>query len=158
MIKIIISKKYGVKEIFIDDEDYQLISKYTWYINKGCSTFYSGNNKVGRMHRYIMNINDSSILIDHINGNGLDNRKENLRICDQKSNVRNSKKRLNTLNNFKGVYFHKNSKRIKKWQASIKVNYKKISLGYFEKEIDAAKAYNRAAKKYFGEFAKVNKI
>ena len=91
--------------------------------------------------------------VDHIDNNPLNNQKYNLRICLLKDNSKNSTKRKNTSSKYKGVYFETGTK---KYKANIKVNYKTISLGRFTNEIDAAKAYDAAAIKYFGEFANLN--
>lgn len=90
---------------------------------------------------------------DHINGDTLDNRRCNLRLALPKENNRNTTKRMNASSKYKGVIWHKNRN---KWQVSIRVDGKLIYLGYFTDEIEAAKAYDRAAKKYFGEFARPN--
>ena len=93
--------------------------------------------------------------IDHINGNSLDNRKLNLRICTNSQNLMNRGKNKNNTSGYKGVRLINSNK---KWRAQIQ--YKKIfyHLGCFEKRIDAAKAYNEAAIKFHGEFANLNKI
>jgi hypothetical protein len=91
--------------------------------------------------------------VDHIDNNPLNNQKSNLRICSLKDNSKNSTKRNNTSSKYKGVYFENYTK---KYKANIKVDYKTINLGRFLNEIDAAKAYDKAAIKYFGEFANLN--
>jgi hypothetical protein len=93
--------------------------------------------------------------VDHINGNGLDNRKSNLRLCERHENALNRVINYNNVSGYKGVSWFKP---IKKWRAQIQ--YKKVVyyLGCFNKRIDAAKAYNAAALKYHGEFANLNKI
>lgn len=91
-------------------------------------------------------------LVDHINGDTLDNRLENLRLCSIKENSRNVRGREGT-SRYKGVYFQK---RARKWCASIRVDYKLIYLGLFELEEKAAEAYDLAAISHFGEFAKPN--
>lgn len=90
--------------------------------------------------------------VDHINGDGLDNRRENLRVCSPMQNLWNSKKQTNT-SGFKGVTKRASDKA---FIARIRVNYKLISLGSFADPIDAAKAYDAAARAHFGEFARTN--
>jgi hypothetical protein len=149
----------------VDDEDYEKVSKYEWRLRIS-----HGNNKYAihkkrletgkltteSMHRLILNLTDPKIMVDHINHNGLDNRKENMRIANSKTNCYN-KKKINkiTSSNYKGVYFHKNNK---KWCSRIKQNYKRFFLGYFNSEEEAALVYNKKAKELFGEFACLNVI
>jgi len=163
MKKIIInSPKYGVKEVLIDEDDFELISSYTWCIAKRRNTFYaiSGGNKRVLMHRLIMKANGRWNLIDHIDRNGLNCQKENLRKSTNSQNIANSKSRKNASSKYLGVHFYTNKYKgevtSSKWCARITKNYKGINLGYFENEIDAAKAYDEAAKKYHGEFANLN--
>lgn len=114
-----------------------------------------GKHVTLRMHRIITNAPQDK-QVDHINGNPLDNRKCNLRVCTQKENSRNREKRKEkTSSIYKGVCFHK---RKHKWQASITLDGKLIHLGYFKTQNEAALIYNEAAKKYHGEFAKFNKV
>jgi hypothetical protein len=149
--------KNGVK-VLIDEEDYPYLNKFLWKAIKKrnkytdiCSTHYG---RIVRMHRLVMNVTDSSILIDHINCNPLDNRKQNLRICTAKQNSRNRKKWSGKYSSiYKGVCWNKIHK---KWTSRIKTDSKRILLGYFDDEILAAKAYDRAAKKYHKNFANLN--
>lgn len=87
--------------------------------------------------------------IDHINGNCTDNRIENLRKASRKENARNQGKRKNNTSGYKGVYFHKS---VSRFQARIRVDNKLLHLGMYATQIEAHKAYMKAAKKYFGEF------
>lgn len=111
---------------------------------------------MGALHRFILNINDKKV-IDHINGNSLDNRKENLRVCTQQQNLFNKTLSKKSKSGFKGVWFRKECK-TKPWQAQIKFNSTEIHLGYFKNKVEAALAYNQATLKYFGSFANINKF
>jgi len=91
--------------------------------------------------------------VDHKNGNGLDNRKENLRLCNKSQNHMNSGKQTNNKSGYKGVSQHKNSD---KWQAQISVDRRVISIGYFNTPEEAARAYDKAAKEKHGHFAVFN--
>lgn len=108
------------------------------------------NNKVRviYLHRSILNP-PNGYQVDHINGNGLDNRRENLRLVNQAQNNMNAGKRIGASSNYKGVGFHKKAG---KWRAYIG----KKHLGLFDKEIEAAKAYDLEAKNIYGSFAKLN--
>lgn len=145
----------------IDADDAERILAHRWFTHKCSSGRYvsavrhgdgDGERKIVRLHREIINAPDG-IGVDHINGNPLDNRKSNLRLANQHENIANSRKRKGSSSKYKGVWPQPKSKR---WRANITVNYKRIHLGYFEVEEDAARAYDAAAVKYFGEFARLN--
>lgn len=106
------------------------------------------------MHRLIMEAKQQQ-KVDHINGDGLDNRKENLRFATTSENAMNKCSTKNKSSSYKGVSWYK---RYKKWQAQIKFKGKSIYIGIFDTEIEAAKAYDNKAKELFGEFAKLNNI
>ena len=146
------------KETFIDSEDYEKIKSYNWYYHSSgyaaCKQKINNIWKTILLHRVIMNCPNNK-QIDHINGNGLDNRKENLRICTHAENGRNTKKRKGTTSKYKGIYWYK---ALSKWSVRIRFNYKWIFIGYFNDEKEAAKAYNEKAKELFGKFAKLNII
>jgi hypothetical protein len=159
--ELCLNGKYG-KGLYalIDDDDYERVSVYKWWVMRPKHTMYvytqiddNGRKKTIMLHRFIMNVSDPNVEVDHINGNGLDNRKENLRLCFNGENNRNSRPHRNSSSKYKGVCWHKKNK---KWQADIYVNGKHIYLGQYDSEIEAAKAYDRAAIKYFGRFAKLN--
>jgi hypothetical protein len=160
MLFQIISKKYGNKFIRIDTDDLNKIKKFNWVIHPKDKKFYistkmkiKGKQKNIQLHRFIMNIYNPNIFVDHKNGNTFDVRKSNLRFCNQYQNRHNSKIRKDNSSGYKGVYWHKNNN---KWCCRIGCNNRKIFLGYFDNKIDAAKTYNKAALKYHGEFARIN--
>lgn len=148
--------KYAV----IDDEDFDIIAYHKWYFHKGYAVRtqkVNGKKKMIYMHRRIMKP-PADMVVDHINGNGLDNRRNNLRVCTRGENVRNmrrtqSRKKAERHSRFKGVYWVEQSQ---KWVAQIRVNKKQVHLGYFENEEDAARTYDMAAQHYFGKFACTN--
>jgi hypothetical protein len=154
-----ISNGYSV---LIDDEDLELVQQFHWQPDIRPWAIYAmrtakknGKQYKMRMHRLIMGVlDDHYVKVDHKNGNGLDNRKENLRVCSNSQNLMNSVKPKGN-NRFKGVYYRE---RNKKFQAMIKAEGKRLHLGLFTSEEDAARAYNDAALTYFGEFAKLNVI
>jgi hypothetical protein len=106
------------------------------------------------MHREIMAA-PAGLLVDHINGNSLDNRRCNLRLVTDAENNRNKRQRSDNTSGFTGVNF---AKRERKWRVSITVNSRNIYIGFFENEVDAARAYNEAAVKHHGQFARLNVI
>lgn len=151
MIEIELSRA-GFKTL-IDDNDYELVNKFRWgLLAPGPKCKYARatiNGKDTTLHRFLLKLTDPKLCVDHINGDGLDNRRANLRITNKSGNARNIKKDYK----FKGIYLHKKNRN---FVAAIKVNYKKIHIGCFPDEVSAARAYNEAAKKYFGEFASLN--
>jgi hypothetical protein len=155
MKRIRLGNNRGV--VIVDNEDYEELSKYKWSLH-GCYehnkyAYRKINGKSVMMHRVIMNP-PSNMVIDHINGNGLDNRKANLRICTATQNKANNFSHLKgKLSKYKGVSLDHGL-----WIASIVNGNKKIRLGWFRDEKDAAMAYNEAASKYRGEFARLNII
>lgn len=141
----------------VDDRDYAKLSRFTWHIRRDKKTNLAYADRVnGRvptsMHREIL---PKAAMIDHVNGNGLDNRRSNIRKCTPMQNMANSRKQSGTSSRYKGVSFDKT---VNKWLAKIGYNYRTIALGVFRKERDAAKAYNHAAKILFGKFARINAL
>lgn len=142
----------------IDKEDANIISCRKWFAAPGRNTFYahrSGWNGIRpftiRMHRLILGAPDG-VFVDHINGDGLDNRRSNLRLCSHGQNIRNQSVRAHS-SKYKGVSYNK---RLGKWTAHICLDYKLRRLGCFESEEEAAAAYDLAAISVFGEFARTN--
>lgn len=156
-MKIIkLSKKY---ETIVDDEDYEYLNQWKWYTFKSRPNLIYVtrriNNKTIYLHRFILNITNKNTIIDHIDGNPLNNQKSNLRICTQSENMQNARKHKNCSSKYKGVCWDKNRN---KWIVNLDINKKRIHIGRFNLEKDAALAYNKAATKYFGSFAKLNEI
>lgn len=150
------------KFALVDDEDYEKINRFKWHYAAGYARrnvrLNNGKRKIIFMHRIIAETPDG-LYCDHINGDTLDNRKSNLRNVTKQQNNWNAKKKTKATSKYKGVYFFKRDKdQIGKWGARIQVDGKLIRLGYFSSEIEAALAYNRAAKKYFGEYAVLNEV
>lgn len=110
----------------------------------------SNNKTWRRLHRLIMNVTDPNIFVDHINHNGLDNRKSNLRICTNQENIRNCITPKNNKSGYKGIYWAKDKN---KWTVQITLNNKTKYIGRYEKLEDAIAARKEATKKYYGEFA-----
>lgn len=162
--------KYKYLDAIVDYEDFEWLNQWDWTASKDLNTFYSKRYLERRsiyMHRVIMGVTDPKIQVDHINGDGLDNRKENLRICNQNQNSCNRRKKNKGRYSSKyiGVYLYKPKIKLKNkvksyeyWRAIIWLKYKAVYLGTFKNEIEAALAYNEAAKKYHKEFATLNKI
>lgn len=148
----IIQTKKG-ETILLDNALLKKVKKFIWYVNK---LGYACNDTEPRklMHSFIMDTPKGSVT-DHINGNKLDNRKANLRICTQSQNMANSVMKKNNKSGYRGVSWNK---KYLKWEAYLTKDYKHYFLGYFSKKEDAALAYNRRAKELFGEFCKLNII
>lgn len=150
------------KFAIVDDEDFERLSQWNWYYKsdrnhrgyvvrqKRIST---SKQQTIYMHRQIINTPED-LHTDHINGDGLDNRISNLRICTRSENLMNQRSTTGA-SKFKGVVWHKTNK---KWQAQIKHSGRTIYLGTFTSEIHAAEAYNLAAPIYQGEFVRLNKL
>jgi hypothetical protein len=150
------------KFALVDDDDYEDLSRFKWCTLVDDGRAYAcrqerqkdGRQKKVFMHRQIAGIGQSHE-VDHVNGDGLDNRRSNLRPCTHAENMRNRTRHHNNKSGYKGVS-RVSRKHVVKWRASIGLNGKHIHLGYFATKVAAAKAYNTAALKYFGHFAQLN--
>lgn len=152
MKKILLTKN---KFVLVDSEDFERISLHSWCLSSNgyAKRGVFNQNKTILMHREVMNLKAG--IIDHINGDKLDNRKSNLRLCTISLNGANTRIASNNTSGYKGVHW---DTRDKKWLAKICVNQKSMNLGRYENKMDAAVAYNEAAKVYFGEFARLNNV
>lgn len=148
---------YG-RGTMVDDDDFERLSKYPWcfshtgtgYVHR--YTYEGGKQKAILMHREIMNPAED-MEIDHIDHDGLNNCKSNLREVTRAQNSRNKRCPVGGTSIYKGVRFRKG---MQKFGAQIKFNYKAVHLGYFTDERQAALAYNEAAVKYYGVYACLN--
>jgi len=150
------------KYAIVDPDDYSDLVKHKWHVAKMGRTFYAartvtaedGKQRQLAMHRQILKVPDDMV-VDHTNRNGLDNRKHNLRQASRAQNGQNRAKYGNRkyASKYKGVTWHRERKL---WQVEIKVNRRRIFLGSFHDEVQAARAYDRAAKKYHRDFASLN--
>ena len=143
------SKKCGLKVILLDIDELEKVKLHEWFTMKNGNTTYvftTINKYLLGMHRYILNLqkNDKNY-VDHVNHNGLDNRKENLRICNNMLNQQNRKVNKQSKSGVIGVNWHPDGY----WMARIKVNQKNINLGYFKNKKDAIVSRKIAELRYF---------
>jgi hypothetical protein len=141
----------------VDDEDFAHLSQFKWQAHrKGGKTYYAktdiGRRSVG-MHQMVMDAGD--LEVDHRDGNGLDNRRSNLRLATHSQNQCNRGLQRNSTSGFTGVSWRKD---IGSWQAYVNFEGKRKNLGCFTDPIDAARAYNDAALDLHGEFAVLNEV
>jgi len=140
----------------VDDEDFEEINKYKWTVHHSKRSKYAvrdiykdGTHIRRRMHTEILGISP----IDHIDSNGLNNQKSNLRACTQKQNSMNTRSHIDSTSKYKGVSW---VSKYKKWRSEIYFNGKTIYLGWFDDEIVAAKEYDKKSLELFGEWGKTN--
>jgi len=145
------------KIAIVDAELFDCLNGIKWHYDKGYAArnvWVNGKRRITYMHRIIMNT-PVGLDTDHINGNKLDNRRINLRVCTSKENQRNKILPSNNSSGYKGVSWHKATG---KWDARIKINGATIHLGLFVNKEEAAHTYNKAALKLFGQFARLNEV
>ncbi|NGM81239.1 HNH endonuclease [Paenibacillus sp. 7124] len=142
----------------MDDEDYGKLSSHKWcYDRKGYavrSAPVDGKWTSLYMHRQITECPEG-LVVDHINRDGLDNRRDNLRVCRREDNARNNNGRSHNTSGYKGVTWHKQAR---KWAAQLTSKGVHYHLGLHATKESAARAYNAKAAELFGEFATLNEI
>lgn len=145
----------------VDDEDFEWLMQWKWRASVKSNTVYAitgikcdGRRTSMLMHRAILRVTDSKIDVDHGDGNGLNNRRENIRPCTHAQNLANSGSRGGS-SKFKGVCWSKGNNR---WSAAINIGGRIKHIGYFEKEEDAARSYNQFAEKHHKGFAQLNDV
>lgn len=159
MKEIKLTKGYST---LVDDEDYELLAASKWFAMVtrpgnvyACTANKKEKGKSIRMHRLLMNAKPSEI-VDHINGNRLDNRRANLRLCNHSQNMVNRKSRKNTSSKYLGVSLQYKGENHTLWCTIVGKNGRTVYQAYFKSEEEAALAYDREATKAHGEFAKLN--
>ncbi len=141
------------KVALVDDEDFALVSQYGWSYRPSRNTGYAIRNTDGmRMHRLILST-PATLIVDHTNGIGTDNRRSNIRNCNRQENDQNRSTIPNRTSRFKGVSWRSSEN---KFRAQIFVNKRQVSLGLFRNEQDAAVLYDFVARQFFGPFARLN--
>lgn len=142
------------KRVLVDAGDTHLLHEHSWHIDRDGYVCRSTGGKTVFLHRQIIRPADGE-MVDHINGDRLDNCRANLRPCSVLQNTRNQRLRVTNTSGFKGVHWNAHSG---KWQASIRNGERKVYLGTFADPRVAAHAYNRAAIRLHGEFARLNPL
>ena len=150
------------KVAFVDDKDFERVNRFKWYAQNHGNQWYAVRNETYhhkkqrqrkvQMHRFITGIS-REWWIDHVNGEGLDNRRNNLRPCTNSTNQANRKTSCNKIVEYKGVYFHKKSG---KYMVRIQQDGYRYFLGEYYSPIFAAEIYDKKAVELFGEYAKTN--
>jgi hypothetical protein len=145
----------------VDDEDYERVNAFNWSAQRAERTHYAvrkiridGKPYMQKMHRFILNLPAWRPFVDHIDHNGLNNQKANLRQLTTSQNAQNKRKpRTGKTSPYKGVRAHTG-----KFQAQIKHNGKWMYIGRYTDDADAARAYNKRALELFGEYACLNEV
>lgn len=145
----------------VDDDDFEWISQHKWRVlikptgshkYAVCTVSVNGKERNMLMHRIVMGC-PVGMQVDHIDGNGLNNQRSNLRVCTHSENMRNRNARKNSTSAFLGVHWNKQNG---KWRAAIRINGKQTIIGLYNSELEAARAYNKAALQHHGKFAHLN--
>lgn len=160
-VPLSLGRYHAPQELFavVDDEDYERVAAKQWRLFYGNQNrMYAVNGQGLLLHRFLLEA-PRGLTVDHRNGNGLDNRRKNIRLATQSQNLANQSSRLvrkgrPTNSQFKGVT--KLEGRPRPWRATISVDRKQHFLGYYADEVGAARAYDAAARLYFGDFAHTN--
>jgi hypothetical protein len=158
--EVVLTKGYIA---LVDDIDYEWITKYRWKALTTSGTTYAvrtarspgskTNDITLLMHREILKP-DNDMVVDHIDGNGLNNQRSNIRQCSQSQNLINKKRKNGLSSIYKGIYWNKERN---KWQAQIaRPGMGNMYIGRYVSEIDAANAYDEMARIFHGEFAQLN--
>lgn len=156
---MIVKTAKGV-EFKVSPEDFDSVAAFPWHVrNRGyvARTIRDENGKRRQLHlhRFILGVDDAGVMVDHINGDPLDNRRENLRVCSNSENQRNRGVSKNSSTGYKGVCFHKQSG---KYRAQIRHQGARHTIGQFPTPEEAAHAYNKASISLHGEFAVLNPV
>lgn len=141
----IYSNQFGkVFDCYIDKEDIPAIQKYKWYIthSKHSKTYYVASDKIGKLHRFLMKEKDPNNFIDHINHNGLDNRKQNLRVVDNSTNKKNGTLFKNNTSGTTGVSIENNSVKAY-WMENGKLRSKRFSFSKYDNALELAISYRK---------------
>lgn len=142
------------KVALVDDCDFEFLKQFRWfYATNGYAVRNEKDTQV-YMHR-VVKMTPRGKETDHINGNKLDNRRENLRECSGAENRWNKGAHRDSASGYKGVFFYKKTG---KWEVQIMAKGRRHHLGYFIEKIEAAKAYNAAAIRLHGDFVKLNAV
>jgi hypothetical protein len=152
-IKLANQERYAI----CDDADFNFLNRFKWYLeNERYAVAVVDGNRI-KMHRLLLsNILSKEITVDHIDGDSLNNRRSNLRLANMsQQNWNRSKTKENTTSRYKGVDWYD---KYKCWRTRISYKNQTQHIGYFSSEIEAARQYNKYASKYFGKYARLNKI
>ncbi len=154
---VINSLKHGIHNVLVDDEDYEMVSQFKWYLFKNRYIYYAESYRLRKEYkiRCMHNLILQTKMVDHIDGNGLNNQRSNLRPCTNSKNQMNKRKRTIGTSVFKGVFYEKDRN---KWRVSITLDGRRIRLGRYNTEKEAAQAYNEASIRYFGNFRLENTL
>lgn len=139
--------------VVVDKADACLVAQFRWSLFVRGRQVYAVNQHKQFMHRVLCGLSKSDArVVDHINGNGLDNRRGNLRVCSHRQNLWNARPRVGAISPYKGVSLLKGATRRKPWKVTIQGHY----VGTYRTEVEAAMAYDLHARQRFGEFARLN--